>query len=310
MDDTTSQGKSLDERLAEAISPEPVGEVKQENQPEPVPSSEQKQTEEVSPTDEASTDEEQIALENAKNPERTKEYIEKLKAQLAQAQAKELNYGDSVFDTFRPQQKATQPEQVDTSAYGNLNPQQVDSITSRFVDDEGNVDINGLNQALTQADQRAAQAEQRAKSVEDRLERYEESQQVREAHAVHPWLDPKNPDFDPVRFEMVRDRILRVKYYEGQPISLLDAADYVAQASGSKATPVNLDKVQEEAVNKYKESQTKRQQGPIETGKGEPRDTQDYSELRVQTRNENPSDNAPALEERLARLGILSKKDS
>jgi hypothetical protein len=303
MDDTTSQGKSLDDRLAEATSTEPVGEV--ENQPEPMPSSDQKQTDETLPTEDVHTDTEELPEEASertkKNFEKIREENKKLKEQLAQ-------YGDSVFDAFRPQQTAAQPK-VDADAYGNLNQSQVDSITSRFVDDEGNVDINGLNRELSQANQKAAQADQRAARLEDKLERFEESQQVREAHVVHPWLDPKNPAFDPVRFELVRDRILRVKYYEGQPITLLEAADYISQGTSS-ASPVNLDKVSEEAVEKYKESQVKRQQGPIETGKGEPRDTQDLGDLRQRTRYENPSDDAPALEERLANLGILSKKDS
>lgn len=296
-----SQGKSLDERLAEATSTEPVGEV--ENQPEPMPSSEQKQTDETQPTDNTPSDTEELPEEAS---ERTRKNFEKIREENRRLKEQLATFGDSVFDTFRTQQGAAQP-QVDANAYGNLNQSQVDSITSRFVDEDGNVDINGLNRELSQANQKAAEAAERAARLEDKLERFEESQQVREAHAVHPWLDPKNPDFDPVRFEMVRDRILRVKYYDGQPITLLEAADQVAGATSSKASPVNLDKVSEEAVEKYKENQQKRQQGPIETGKGEPRDTTDLKELRERTRIENPSNDSPALEERLRNLGILGK---
>lgn len=305
MDDTTSQGKSLDDRLAEATSTEKVGEVKQENQPEPMPSSEEKQTDVTLPTEDVHTDTEELPEDAS---ERTKKNFEKIREENKRLKEQLAQYGDSVFDAFRPQQTAPQPQQVDTSAFGNLNPQQVDSITSQFVDEDGMVDINGLNQALSQANQRASAAEAEARRTRESLERFEESQQVREAHAVHPWLNPKDPNFDPVRFELVRDRILRVKHYEGQPITLLEAADYIAQSAGSQASPVNLDKVSEEAVTKYKESQQKRQQGPIETGKGEPRDTQDLNELREKTRSENPSDDAPALEERLKNLGILKSK--
>jgi len=297
MNDDQVQGKSLDDRLAEATSTETAGEeVIEDNQPEPVPSSEQKQTEEVQPTEDATEDVEQLPEDASdrtkKNFDKIREENRKLKEQLAE-------YGSSVFDSFRPQQGADQP-QVDTNAYGNLNQQQVDSITSRFVDDEGNVDINGLNQELSTSNQRAAKAEERAARVEDRLERFEESQQVREAHAVHPWLDPKSPNFDSVQFELVRDRILRVKYYEGQPISLLEAADQVAKAQGG-TSPVNLDKISEEAVTKYKQSQEKRQQGPIETGRGEPRQTTDLSELRERTRQGDDN----ALTERMRGIGLL-----
>lgn len=297
MNDDQVQGKSLDDRIAEATSTDTAGEI--ENQPEPMPSSEQKQTEELPPTDEASTDEEQLPEDTS---ERTKKNFEKIREENRRLKEQLEQFGNSVFDSFRPQQVA----EVNTEAFGNLNQHQVDSIKSQFVDEDGNVDINGLNQALTQANQRAAAAEAEARKTRESLERFEESQQVREAHAVHPWLNPKDPNFDPVRFEMVRDRILRVKYYEGQPITLLEAADLVAQASGG-ASPVDLDKVSEEAVKKYKENQVKRQQGPIETGKGEPRDTQDFNELREKTRFENPSNDSPALEERLRNLGILSK---
>lgn len=311
MDDTTSQGKSIEERIALATSPDTAGEtsVQEENQPEPMPSSDQKQTEEIKEI-EATPD--QSAEDDLTLPEgvteRTRQQFEKLKARLAEAEAKAKpsqaqDFGDSVFDSFRPQQTESQPL-VDTNSYGSLNQQQVDSITSQFVDADGNVDINGLNQALQLANQRAAQAEQRAAKVENRLERMEETQQVKEAHAVHPQLDPQSKDFDPNFFELVRDRLLR-NMYEGKKQSLLEVANTLSKAY-KPTSPVNLDKVKEDAVAQYKEKQESRNQGPIESGKGEDRNPlSNLDELRKQTRSENPLRATPALDERLRAAGIL-----
>lgn len=274
-------------------------------QPEPTPSSNENQTEEAS-----QVDEEQIALENSKNPERTKSYIEKLKAELAEAKAvatakhvDTTEYGTSVFDTLRPSQEASQPQN-----YEYLNQNQIDSITQQFIDQDGTVDVNGLNKALADSNNRAQQADMRAQRAEERIARFEETQQVREAHAVHPWLDPKNPEFDANKFNLVRDRILRVQYLEGKPITLLDAANDVLKATGG-ASPVNLDKVKNEAVAQYKEQQASRNQGPIEAGRGETRQpTQTLQEQRERTRTENVLIHAPTLEERLRNVGVIKDK--
>lgn len=308
-----SQGKSIEERIAQATTPDTAGEPSvetEENQPEPMPSSDQKQTEEVKEPEPApdQSSEDDLTLPEGVT-ERTRQQFDKLKARLAEAESRAKHsqasdFGDSVFDSFRPQQTVSQnlPGQ---ETYGFLNQQQVDSITSQFVDADGNVDINGLNQALALSNQKAAQAEQRAKSVEDKLERLEETQQVKEAHAVHPQLDPGNKEsFDPTFFELVRDRLLR-NMYEGKKQSLLEVANDLSKAYKT-TSPVNLDKVKEEAVTQYKQTQESRNQGPIETGKGEDRNPlANLEELRKQTRSENPLRPTPALDERLRAAGIL-----
>ncbi len=309
------QGQTIEERIAQATStPDTAGEqsveTKEENQPEPMPSSDQKQTEEV---EEKQAPVEQGVEDDLTLPEgvteRTRQQFEKLKARLAEAEAKAnpsqaSDFGTSVFDAFHPQQTETQPL-VDTSSYGFLNQQQVDSITSQFVDADGNVDINGVNQALNIANQRAAEATQRVANVEEKLSRMEETQQVKEAHAVFPQLEPGTKDFDPQFFELVRDRLLR-NMYEGKKQSLLEVAKNISKGYKLTTSPVNLDKVKEEAVADYKQTQESRKQGPIETGTGETRDSlANYEELRKQTRSENPLRPTPALDERLRAAGIL-----
>ena len=280
--------------------------VAEEQQLEPMPSSEQAPTEEIN-----TLDEEALALESSKNPERTKAYIEKLKAELAEAKSKSAPepsseaYGDSVFDTFRPQQ-GPQPVQpiVNASNFGALNQAQVDSVTQQFVNEDGDVDINGLNRALAEANRRAQEAERRAQANDERLTRFEETQQVREAHAVHPALDPSNKQgFDPVFFDLVRDRLLR-NMYEGKNQSLLQVANQITSIYKPSST-VDVAKVTEQAKQEgFKEAQKvaeSRKQGPIETGKGESRNSQaDFEELRQGTR----LGDTQAINERLKRAGI------
>lgn len=278
-----------------------------ENQPEPMPSSNQKQTEQVDanlPDMAAATQ----LPDEAKD--RTRKEFEKLLDENRQLKSKiqKQNYGTSVFDSFRPTQ--TLPQQpapqvrTENSSNGYLNQRQVDSIASQFVDEEGNVDINGLNNALSSAENRAQQAMNIAQKSEERLVRFEESQQAKEAHAIHTWLDPEQPDFDSVKFELVRDRLLREKYYEGKELSLLEAANQVLGISGANAGgSFNLNKVKEDAINAYKQGLTvRKQQAPLESGKGEPRQlNNNLQELRERTRRGDQN----ALAERLRNIGVI-----
>lgn len=267
-------------------------------QPSPTPSEEQI-VEPQAPVAEGEPvlDEEQVALENSKNPERTKSYIEKLKRDLAEAKAQveQPNYGESIFDSFRPAQPQAVPQ---ANSFTHLNQQQVDQVTQQFVDQEGNVDVNALNKALVEANRRAANAEQRVAQQEDRITRFEENQQTREAHTVYPELDPKSAKFDKAFFELVRDRILRERFYEGKNTTLLQAAESVKTAYRA---PVNEAQVKEKAVEDFKQTQQAKNQGPFESGRGETRNTvAGIDELRERTRRGDPS----ALTERLKNLGI------
>lgn len=281
--------------------------VAEDKQPEPMPSSEPNQTEAEADNTVTDQDNDDLALPEGVQ-ERTRQQFEKLKAELAAAKAQakskadNTSYGDSVFDTFRPKQSVQQSNAGD---FNYLNQTQVDAIANQFVDPEGNVDINGLNKALSSANQNAQRALQRAQSAEERLMRYEETQQVRDAHAVHPELDPSSKEFNPEFFEAVKDRLLR-NMYEGKEQTLLNVANSLKK---TVATPVNLDKVKSEAVTQYKTTQQNRIQGPIESGKGESRSTDaNLQELRLESRKENIlAGNTPSLDERLRNVGVFKK---
>lgn len=268
------------------------------NQPESMPNSNQQQTEDASTINPDQNDGEQLP-DNAS--ERTREQFKKLLEENRRLKAvkQQESFGASVFDTFHPQREEVIQPQVDARNFNALNQTQVDAVTQQFVDQEGNVDINGLNQALSQANRRAEEAEKQTRTLNDRVTRFEENQQVRDAHAVHAELDPQAENFDPDFFGMVRDRILR-NMYEGKSQTLLDVANAIKSKYVSPS-PVNLDKVKEEAVAQYKQAQTSRQQGPIESGKGSPRNESTLTELRERSRKGDPR----AIDERLRRIGLI-----
>lgn len=266
------------------------------------------------PESEHATDEESIALENSKNPERTKQYIEKLKAErdeLRKAKDQE-NYGNSVFDSFRAPPTSPEVQHVTNPAqYQGLNQGQVDSITSRFIDHDGSVDVQGLERFLKDSNERALRAEQIALSNQQQITRYEEDRQVKETHAVYPELSPfdeggnKNSAFDPNFYDLVRDRMVR-NYAEGKNLSFLQTANQIRKVY-QPATPVNVEKEREQAVENFKTSQTQqRDQAPLESGKGAQRSGPDHDDLRRMMRDRNGRNpNADrALAERLKRAGL------
>jgi hypothetical protein len=280
-------------------------------QPEAMPTSEPKQTEEEVVKATIQNSDEDLSLPEGTS-ERTAKQFEKLKTRLAEAEAKAskpqvppADYGSSVFDTFRPKQpQAPVKPPMPGGDFNLLNQQQVDDIATGFIDQEGNVDINGLNRALAQANQYAQQAQQQAQQANERLLKFEETQQVREAHAEHPVLDPTNKDFDPKFFDLVRDRMLR-NMYEGKNQSLAQAANDVKQSYQPSAA-VNLEKVKEEAIAQYKETQTNRIQGPVESGNGQQRTSAlSLDELRERTRQGDDE----ALFARLRNVGVVKKRD-
>ena len=275
---------------------------------EPMPSPEESQ-DEVSASQEESqppvVDEEAEALANSKNPERTKAYIEKLKAQLREKETPApapdtTNYGTSVFDSLRPPVQeapvAPLPQQ-----YGVLNQNQVENIAQNYIDEAGNVDVNGLNQALKNANYQAQQAIAEARATREQIIRFEENQQTKEAHREFPELDPLNKDkFDPTFFKLVKGMITEdlVSNNGLQKTSLVQAAKEVSKYY----TPLNK-KVQE-TPEQVQAREKARVQGPIESGKGaDRRAPQSYEDLRARTRASDPT----ALDERLKNIGIIKE---
>lgn len=272
---------------------------------EPMPSAQESQ-EEVPTSQEESqppvVDEEAEALANSKNPERTKAYIEKLKAQLKDKETPAplpdtTDYGTSVFDSLRP--SAPQVAPAAPQGYGVLNPNQVENIAQNYIDEAGNVDVNGLNQALARSNYQAQQALAEARANREQIIRFEETQQTREAHKDFPQLDPLNKQaFDPVFFKLVKGMITEdlVSNNGQQKTSLAQAAKEVSRYY----TP-HTSKVQE-TPEQVQAREKSRVQGPIETGKGATRqDAQSYDDLRTRTRASDPR----ALDQRLKNLGII-----
>lgn len=307
--------------------------------PEPVPSSKQTQQEQTpvqqpkAPEVATSTPKEDEHVLPEQASERTREQFNKLleENRRLKQEKDQRKYGSSVFDEFRPGQVEPQPQQVGQplgnqpvqppffppysptqvpQQFGVLPPNQVQDLTKQFVDQNGNVDIAGLNQALNNANreamvarQQAQIASQQAQQATQRITTYEEDQQVREAHSKFPEIDPLNKEgkFDPNMFEAVKARLLS-NMYSGKKETLVEAAQAIASLRGP--APVNTAKVEEEAVEKYKQAQQARNQGPFETSIGSAREEVSFDKAREITRK-GGIDN-PALDERLRRVGIIS----
>jgi len=272
------RSKTVSERL-ENITTQP------ETPPEPMPSS--NRTEVV----EGESPEQQPTLpDNASD--RTKEQFEKILAEnkrLKEERRKEA--GTSVFDSLRTPQAPV----VDMSQFGNLNPQQTQQLTQQFVDAQGNVDIDGLNKALTSANDRAMVAETEARMARQSVQAIDERQQVREAHRDFPELDPQAESFDPNFYDLVTVKLAK----SGMKMTLAEAAQAVKQTYTPSS--FNPDRIRDDAVNQYKQSLAKRDQGPLSSGAGEPRSSEPVSELREKTRRGDPF----ALDERLRKLGLI-----
>lgn len=250
--------------------------------------------------------EEQEALANSKNPERTRAYIEKLKSQIKKQEQQELptqetgeNYGTSVFDSFAsPAPVAPQQPPVQQQGYGYLSQPQVENIAKSFIDEAGNVDIQGLNQELARANFQAQQAIAEARATRERIVRFEEDVQLREAYKEFPQLNPlKKETFDPTFFKLVRGMLTEdmVRNSGRQKLSLIDAA---RELERNYRTP----RQREESAQEVQQRQTQRRQGPIEDGRGQTRSTgSTIQELRERTRQGDPR----ALEERLRNLGVV-----
>lgn len=319
--DLAVRAETVGDRLGKFFeSKQPVPEAETKTQPEPMPSSETTKAE-----DEAQTTQEPQAQDNeASLPEaasqRTRDEFEKLKKNNRELKERltsiEAQYGNSVYDTVdrvqTPVQQVVPPvyqPPIPPPDYSYLNQQQVNQIQSQFVSPDGSVDVDGFNRAIAAANQqsrsandRAYIAETEARMASERIEKFEQSQQVKEAHVAHPELDPTNKEkFDPGFFKLVADRIL-VNRQVGRNQDLMTIAGDIKQSYRSP----NLEKIKEDAINQYKDSLAKRDQGPIEPGRGQPRNPQSEAQLRERTRR-GGIDN-PALDERLRRAGILKSR--
>jgi len=181
--------------------------------------------------------------------ERTAEEFSKLKEHNAQLKAENEAYKSktSVLDDLRPSSEAPLPFTP------SLTQTNVEEIKSSLVDENGYVDVARLELALKTADDRARKAETQAQQAEARMQRFEESTQVRAAHAEFPHLDPKSEAFDAKFYELVKNELIGQMMKGEQDI--IQAAKKVSEFYVPK---VDVTEAKEEAVNQYKSNITKR----------------------------------------------------
>lgn len=262
---------------------------------EAVPTSEEK--EETPPqTEEEQTDSDKVEDLPDGVSERTKEQFDKLKKQLADARAAAKPQASSVYDDIRT---TMEPEQKDQRG-STLTDQQINQFAQDkgFVDEEGTVDVESLNQALRDARESGMRAEQRVASELDRMRAQEEKRQMTEAVQQYPQLDKQSEDYNEAFYNQVVNNLMVENYARQGNMSVVEAAEQVAGLMGTDDK--KLSKEKKAAIKEFKEKQEDRNQGPIETGKGENRKETQIDELRKLTRE---GDDA-AVAKRLGDLGV------
>ena len=190
--------------------------------------------------------------------ERTAAEFEKLKQHNAELKTQLDSYKGktSVLDDLKPAEVAP-----------NLTPTQVDKVTSKFVDENGYVDVAKVENALRSADEVARQAKETADRLEKRIRDSEESAMVKVAHTEFPQLDPHSEKFDQKFYELTRNELIGQMMTGKQDI--VEAARKVSQLY---TQPVSKE------ADEHKAKVIKRDQAtetPASRGKGEPTDQEE-----------------------------------
>lgn len=160
-----------------------------------------------------------------------------------------------------------------------------------YIDEEGNVDIAKLNKDLKEAKMSALEAKALAQKAREDFE-------VREAHMKHPYLNPQSSEFDPTFFELVKDRVLRQKFYENKTVSLGEVADQVISfyTPSSKKSAENA-----KAIEDFKKAQSQiANNAPLSSSSRARQEGPNLDDLRARTR----SGDSKAILERLKNIGI------
>jgi hypothetical protein len=182
--------------------------------------------------------------------ERTKEEFEKLKKHNLELKNKLSQFEQpktSVLDDIRPAADVPMPPTP------SLKPAQVQEIKESLVDENGYVDVARLESKLKAAESEASEAKQRAAQAEARMQRFEESAQVRAAHAEFPQLNPNSPTFDPKFYDLVKNELIG-QMMRGEQ-DMMRAAKKASELYTPKA---DVTKAKEEAVEEFKTKVAKR----------------------------------------------------
>lgn len=228
--ETKAEGKQTQTESADTPSPVPEGDAA--SQPDSKESGSEPTVEDSKLPDDAS--------------DRTKEQFQKLtksnqelKGKLDQyeqlvAETRKRQFGEDALSSLRPQgnfreQVQQQPQQVQNRVQ---KARQAGVTADQLVDEQGMLDVNKLNQVIQQVNQTAAKAAMTAQQAEKRAyERFDEQQQVQEAHSEYPSIDPQSEKFNQEHYNNVQALIMhsmvRPDLYGGNQLRLSEAAKRV-----------------------------------------------------------------------------------
>lgn len=196
------------------------------------------QTEESTPT---------IETENprtAENFEKLKQSNQELKKQLEQEKRKNLLESLRPDPQPLPQYQQPQP-QAQTNLYPALNQQQVNSVVSRLVDENGYVDPEVLRSELNRAnlaEERAKRAEMIAMNAVKRVQDMEESAEMQRVHAAFPDLNPNGDSFNELYFDSVQSEVYRELTTKGTADVMAIAKKYATAFTSKKEDQTSVKK--------------------------------------------------------------------
>lgn len=182
---------------------------------------------------------EEKALENSKNPERTKEYIDKLKAERDEARIRaKAEQNIPVVPKFDVPELPNFQESVTNIAptpqqYPNLTDKQIKETMKTIVDENGYVDtglmdetFNKLSEQARIATERAERAEKKIDELSNRIDSSSLEEKKIAVHEKYPSLNPDRTDvefdgelWDSVKNEMVGQQL------RGEKPDFMSAAD-------------------------------------------------------------------------------------
>lgn len=210
-----------------------VEELPQNNQQEEIVEQQEEQQEEQVVETPDNTPSEEVALQNSKNPERTKEFIDKLKAENEALREKarkeqeipETNFNFEVPDLPQFNQPITNVAPP-VGVYPELTSKQIQDEMKNIVDDQGYVDTGLMNETFSKLNEQVRLANERAQKAEEKVNkvvnRFDNEKLEIKRNAVHqkfPQLDPNRTDveFDNRLWEATRNEMVGQQLNGEQP---------------------------------------------------------------------------------------------
>jgi len=189
---------------------------------------------------------EDVALDNSKNPERTKEFIDKLKEEnetLRQQAKREMLLPSDPPSYDLPELPSFSPvtnEKPIAQEYPHLTQREINKTVKELnlFDEEGYVDKGLLTETFNNLEERAKRAEEEAKSAKETAvkisQRYDTDKLEkvrREVHNKYPQLDPDRRDvnFDSELWEKVKDEMI-LQQVKGEGLVKGGGPDFLSAA--------------------------------------------------------------------------------